>query len=708
MKQWWFYILILFGLSQLSWSYCSSSECTSYSTGLYDSYYSSYSSEPAPWRRSHSSSISSDGNYKYYMPNTSGQTYYFTTCEDYSPAGASYDTYICIYNPSCGLITSNDDNCSASSLHSYCSWSYSGNSYPQVAGFSSSSGSYTVAYWTTATDLTATTSWQTTSGSIDVAYSSRWYRINCTAGYMYIFSLCSDDGGSAGFDTALRLYNSSGTSVAVNDDFCGLQSRISWSCGSSGTYYLQVRGYSSGTGSFTLAYKYASVCANTNQGTLYPTTSWQNAAYSSGTMPYWSFSATVDYVYDFSMCSNSEDSYIRIYDSGWNLVDYQDDNGPFCSGTPASISWTCTSSGTYYVAVSHYSCSNLYNNGNLAYKYQPACAPPTSVTATANGSSSGTTICSGSAVTLSGSHSGGNCSSWNWQYRWRTSSGTIRDWSTTLNYTIWPTSSNTYYLDVRCSGCPGSLTTDDVLVTVNYSASGTPSLSSPANGSSTTDRTPTFTWTCSGCSFGSPNGRYEIEINGVWYNAGTTANFTPWWNLTPGPNTWRVRIRSDCGTGGTSGTWTVYITPDDYCGNVDHGGNNWIISSSRTVSGYHFNVGTFRVNSGVTATVNSSCHYLVVDAQDVDVQGTINGDGAGESGGSGGSGGSAYGSCSNEGDNYYSGGHGSAGGAGFGSGGGSAGSNGGDGYGRSRKCGGLFCAGNSDGHFGGGGGAGGG
>ena len=536
--------------------------------------------------------------------------------------------------------------------------------------------------------LSITTSWQNVtcpSGSVP------YWSFNATAGRRYDFSTCG-----ASEDTYIRIYDASMTQVAYNDDngdFCsGLTASISWNCSSSGTYYISVAHYSCNnlSSNQTLSYRY--VCANTNRGSITPTLSWQNASYSSGTMPYWSFNATAGNYYDFSMCSNSEDSYLRIYDSGWNLVASNDDNGPWCSGVSSSISWYCSTSGTYFVAVSHYSCGNLSNGGNLAYKYHPNCAPPTSVTATANGSSSGTSICSGSAVTLSGSHSGGNCSSWSWQYRWRTSSGTIRDWSTTLNYTVHPTSSTTYYLDVRCSGCTGSYTTDSVPVTVNYSASGTPSLSSPANGSATSNRRPTFSWSCSGCSFGSPNGRYEININGTWYNAGTSASFTPWWDLAPGANNWYVRIISDCGSGGTSATWTVYITPDNYCGNVNHGGNDWIISSSRTVAGYHYNVGTFRVNSGITATVDGSCHYLNVDAHKIYVYGTINAAGKGGAGGAGGDGGDGENCVSSYGDNcggcdYRWTENGEGGGSGSGSGGGSGGTSGSDGTGCTQDCG---------------------
>ena len=99
-------------------------------------------------------------------------------------------------------------------------------------------------------------------------------------------------------------------------------------------------------------------------------------------------------------------------------------------------------------------------------------------------------------------------------------------------------------------------------------------------------------------------------------------------------------------------------------GGGDHAGADWIISSNTTIAGRHYNIGTFRVNSGVTATVASysgSNHTsdsaatnhtadpgslqgaLRIEANVIDIQGTIVADGAGYGGGGGGGGGGAAG-----------------------------------------------------------------
>ena len=111
-------------------------------------------------------------------------------------------------------------------------------------------------------------------------------------------------------------------------------------------------------------------CSNTYIGDLVPTVTSQTAPYSNGTIPYWKFNATAGSTYFFSMCSNSEDSKIRIYDANTMvMVDTADDSGPLCSGLAASIGWTCPTSGDYYISASHYNCDTLQNSGNLEYYY---------------------------------------------------------------------------------------------------------------------------------------------------------------------------------------------------------------------------------------------------------------------------------------------------------------------------------------------------
>lgn len=124
-------------------------------------------------------------------------------------------------------------------------------------------------------------------------------------------------------------------------------------------------------------------CTDAYLGVLTPALSIQSAAYSSGTKPYWKFNATAGLTYYFSMCENTEDTYLRIYDASLTEIGYNDDNGPYCTGLSSSIGWTCTTSGDYFVGVCHYGCVGLTNSGNLEYYYEMItprdcdnCSPP--------------------------------------------------------------------------------------------------------------------------------------------------------------------------------------------------------------------------------------------------------------------------------------------------------------------------------------------
>jgi hypothetical protein len=64
--------------------------------------------------------------------------------------------------------------------------------------------------------------------------------VSVTAGNQYIFSTCGDPS----FDTQLTLYDNTGFNVLdFNDDFCGLQSQITWTATYSGVVYILLDEY---------------------------------------------------------------------------------------------------------------------------------------------------------------------------------------------------------------------------------------------------------------------------------------------------------------------------------------------------------------------------------------------------------------------------------------------------------------------------------
>jgi hypothetical protein len=84
--------------------------------------------------------------------------------------------------------------------------------------------------------ITPTAAWQSVNNIAGNSYRT----FVATAGSTYYFSFCAADGGSSNFDTQLTINTSTGTAVpgAYNDDFCGLQSYLAWTCVTSGTYRI--------------------------------------------------------------------------------------------------------------------------------------------------------------------------------------------------------------------------------------------------------------------------------------------------------------------------------------------------------------------------------------------------------------------------------------------------------------------------------------
>ncbi|CAN1507449.1 COG2931 RTX toxins and related Ca2+-binding proteins [Burkholderiaceae bacterium] len=102
---------------------------------------------------------------------------------------------------------------------------------------------------TTATTATLTTSAPQTS-LIALAGDQDWFKVELASGYRYDFAL--DAAAGSGLDSYLRLMDSRGTELLVNDDAVGLNSRLSFTASTTGTYFVSAQGYSSSVGSYAL------------------------------------------------------------------------------------------------------------------------------------------------------------------------------------------------------------------------------------------------------------------------------------------------------------------------------------------------------------------------------------------------------------------------------------------------------------------------
>ena len=311
----------------------------------------------------------------------SGDIYTFSSC------GAGEDTRLRIYDASFTLIAGNDDggpHCATTEASIDWTCSTNGTYYISLAHYScgnlSNNGNfeyyYTVFVPTPDCGNTDLGTLIPTTSSQYAAYSSGdtyYWGFSASSGNTYAFNSCG-----SGEDTKIRIYDASFVLVASNDDngpYCSTaEASINWVCAASGTYYVSLAHYQCSNLSFSGNFEYfISVyvpkpdCGNTDLGTMIPTTSSQYAAYSAGDTYFWDFSAISGDTYVFNSCGAGEDTKIRIYDDSFVLVASVDDNGPLCSSVEASINWVCTASGTYYISLAHYDCSNLGIAGNLEY-----------------------------------------------------------------------------------------------------------------------------------------------------------------------------------------------------------------------------------------------------------------------------------------------------------------------------------------------------
>ena len=199
---------------------------------------------------------------------------YTATCNGtvtVSLCGSSYDTMVAVYNGcSCnGTLLAYNDDYSGCGLQSCVTFAaVEGNTYLiEVGGYGSNTGPGVLSISCGATsspsndncadaepigdvtDLPFDTTTATFDGAGSCMYSPNiWYCYTATCNGTVTVSLC----GSS-YDTRVAVYNGCscnplGTRLACNDDYCGLQSYVTFAAVEGNTYLIEVGGYSSSTG----------------------------------------------------------------------------------------------------------------------------------------------------------------------------------------------------------------------------------------------------------------------------------------------------------------------------------------------------------------------------------------------------------------------------------------------------------------------------
>ena len=228
-----------------------------------------------------------------------------------------------------------------------------GNYYLDAGGYSSSVGSYSVV----AREVPATTATYASvgintsvQGDIQDANDQDYYAVSLVAGQSYIF----DVDGTTLSDPTLALRNSVGTQLAFNDDGGpGFDSRIEFTAGSSGMYFLDVGGYSSNTGSYSLAtriddaaddiYTLDSIAAN---GVM------SGQINSAADQDFFRIFLVAGQNYTFDAVGvGLTDPTLAVRNSAGTQLAFDDDGG---AGLDSHISFTATSTGTHYLDVGGY------------------------------------------------------------------------------------------------------------------------------------------------------------------------------------------------------------------------------------------------------------------------------------------------------------------------------------------------------------------
>jgi methionine-rich copper-binding protein CopC len=196
------------------------------------------------------------------------------------------------------------------------------------------------------------------TGNIETAGDLDLFRVSLTAGATYTFNLSATSGS---LDPVLVLRNSALEQIAYNDDYgSSLNSQITFTATSSGTYYLQAGDFANNTGTYQLGASYGAALTDDHpNSTATRGVVTIGGAATTGSIETTgdvdafrvSLTAGVTYTFNLNTTSGSLDPYLSLYDSNLTRLAYNDDFG---ASLNSQITFTATSSGTYYLAVEDY------------------------------------------------------------------------------------------------------------------------------------------------------------------------------------------------------------------------------------------------------------------------------------------------------------------------------------------------------------------
>lgn len=179
-------------------------------------------------------------------------------------ASADHDTYLELFNDTCGLLASNDSGCDslAATINYFADSSTI--LFLRVSGAGGVGGFFNVAARKSGTcsecpafddQLTPNLDWQTDSGSY-WANGCRTYKVNVLAGHSYVFQTAYGHGASADHQLDIDLLDANCAPTAQGAPWPSYSSnRRFLLADSTGTAYLQVHGVDNDYGSYVMAYR---------------------------------------------------------------------------------------------------------------------------------------------------------------------------------------------------------------------------------------------------------------------------------------------------------------------------------------------------------------------------------------------------------------------------------------------------------------------
>ena len=215
-------------------------------------------------------------------------------------------------------------------------------------------------------------------GSIDTVGDQDWYRVTLTAGQTYTFTTRLNGSLS---DSVLTLRDASGTLLVENDDAVTnlyTFSEITYTATTTGTYFIAVSGFQSGTGTFTLTTS-APVAdsiagAATTNASLALGAPQNGVLDAAGDHDWYAVQLVAGQAYLFTTTSTGGagdvDTTLNLRNASGGLLAYNDDS----AGTYSQIRFVAPTSGTYYLDLGSYD-----NSQAGGYRVAAEVAPPLQV-----------------------------------------------------------------------------------------------------------------------------------------------------------------------------------------------------------------------------------------------------------------------------------------------------------------------------------------